>query len=527
MVSSFLEVEVKFAIDEHTPVPDLTALPGVDATGETRTHDLTAIYYDTRDLRLTRAKVTLRRRTGGSDDGWHLKLPSAEGRIELTAELAPPIDGEYQVPEELRQLTRSIVRHHELIPIAQVDNHRTESTLLDVEGAPVADFCDDQVSAWSLLPGGARTSWREWELELAGVLPGTEAGQELIAGATTRLVSAGARRSASPSKLVAALGDSLHTAPLPDYLTTDNQDPDSAAAAVVKALRSNRDKLVEYDPKVRRDEWDSVHQMRVATRELRSHLQTFDGVLAGEQVENILAELKVLAQTLGVARDAEVVEERFEWLLDSEDSGTITEEDRAGILESINKEYQRAHRRIVASLDSDRYVKLLDDIDALLADPPVVAQQDSAAPMEDVLAEHVDEAFKKLRKRHKRAVCNWDNAELTLHEREEYFHDMRKSAKKLRYAAEAVSAATGMKTRKIYRACKDMQSVLGDFQDSVTSRDKLLSMAQSAHRRGQDTFAYGLLYQRERGIGLKSLDDYDKAYTRIEAAYARLRKKYG
>lgn len=527
MISSFLEVEAKFAIDEHSPVPDLSTLPGVESIASTRAHDLSAIYYDTRDLRLTHAKVTLRRRTGGSDDGWHLKLPAENGRLELAAELTPPVDGQFQIPEELLALVRSIVRTHELVPVAQVDNHRTESTLVDTEGSPVAEFCDDHVSAWSLMPGGARTTWREWEVELAGALPGTEEGQQLLAETTTRLVSAGARRSASPSKLVAALGDSLRTAPRPDYLTVDDKDPDSAAAAVVNALRANRDKLVEYDPRVRQDEWDSVHQMRVATRELRSHLQTFDGVLGGQRVERVLAELKTLAGTLGEARDAEVVEERFTWLLDSEDSGTIAPEDRERILESINKEYRRAHRRIVASLNSDRYLSLLDDIDALLVDPPIVAQEEGeeAAPMDEVLAEHLDEAYEKLRKRHKRAVRNWSNDELTLHEREDYFHDMRKSAKKLRYAAEAVSAATGLKTRRIYRACKDMQSVLGDFQDSVTSRDKLLAMSASEHRRGHDTFAFGLLYQRERAIGLKSLDDYDKAYSRIKAAYQRLRKK--
>lgn len=527
MVNTFLEVEAKFAVGEHTPVPDLTVLPEVATVADTKKHNLSAIYYDTRDLRLTHAKVTLRRRTGGADDGWHLKLPGDEGRLELSAELTEPVDGEFVVPEELRAQIRSIVRDYELMPIAQVDNNRTESLLADDSGQPVAEFCDDRVTAWSLLPGGQQTSWREWEIELSGRLAGTEEGAAIISAATTRLISAGARKSASPSKLRAALGDSLEEAQLPDYLTP-HDDPDSPAAAVVNALKANRDKLVAYDPKVRRDEWDSVHQMRVATRELRSHLQTFDGVLAGEQVEHILSELKVLAGMLGSARDAEVVEERFAWLIDADDSGLISEEDKNHILGTINNEYQRAHRRIVLGLDSQRYLSLLKDLDQLLADPPVVEPtEDDEAPqeMDEVMGEHLDQAYAKLRKRHKKAVRNWDNPELSLHEREEYFHDMRKAAKKLRYAAEAVSSATGLKTRRIYKACKQMQSVLGDFQDSVTSRDKLQAMAAADARRGRDTFALGLLYQREREIGLQALRDYDDAYDRITSAYRRLRKK--
>lgn len=525
MVTTHLEVEAKFAVDGHVPVPDLTTLPVVQAVRSTREQHLSAIYYDTEDLRLTRAKTTLRRRTGGSDDGWHVKLQSAEGRLELAAPLEDPEGGEYEVPEELLAQVRSIVREHPLVPIAQVDNHRTESLLVDAENNPVAEFCDDRVTAWSLLPGGEQTGWREWEVELAGAVPGTAAGTEILSGATTKLISVGARKSASPSKLVAALGKSLDEAPLPDYLAAE-REPDSPAGAVVAALQANRDKLVAYDPKVRRDEWDSVHQMRVATRELRSHLQTFDGVLAGERVERVLSELKVLAGMLGVARDAEVVEERFVWLLDSDDSGMITPEDREHILATIGEEYRRAHRRIVAGLNSERYLSLLDDLDALLADPPVVQTNAAEKPqkMDTVMAEHLDAAYEKLRKRHKKAVRNWDNPELSLHEREEYFHDMRKAAKKLRYAAEAVSTATGLKTRRIYKACKQMQEVLGDFQDAVTSRDKLQAMAATDARRHRGTFVLGLLWQREREIGLQALRDYDTAYRKITAAYKRLRK---
>lgn len=141
------------------------------------------------------------------------------------------------------------------------------------------------------------------------------------------------------------------------------------------------------------------------------------------------------------------------------------------------------------------------------------------------MARHLEKAYNKLVKRHKKAVDNWNNAELSLHERENYFHDMRKAAKKLRYAAEAAGSATKLKTKRLYKACKKMQSVLGDFQDSVTSRDKLLELAHNAHRRGEDTFGYGLLYQRERAIGLAALEDYTESFKDIEAAFKPLRKK--
>ncbi|QRJ58531.1 CYTH and CHAD domain-containing protein [Corynebacterium macginleyi] len=575
---TFLEVEAKFAVAESTQLPELTRLESVDHIAETRHHALSAIYYDTEDLRLTHAKITLRRRTGGNDDGWHIKIPSESGRTEIHAELGEPVDGKYEVPQELVQQVRSVVRHNELNPIAQVDNNRTEILLADEQNNPVAEFCDDHVTAFSFLPGGQQQSWREWEMELAGELPGTEEGSHFIRRATSLLIGAGARVSSSPSKLTTALGDSYSNAPLPPALITPDVEKDSPAAAVIAALQANRDTLIDYDPRVRRDEWDSVHQMRVATRELRSHLQTFHGIVVGPQIEKIEADLKELANILGVARDAEVVEERWLELLESEDSDTLDAATREHISCDMGTAYRRAHRRIIAALNSEEYLELLESLDRLLANPPTAGSQSAedtdgtddcvgvdptgaavdnptedgaetnAVPEEShaetaskkyspntddtqtedvdvVMARHLEKAYNKLVKRHKKAVDNWNNAELSLHERENYFHDMRKAAKKLRYAAEAAGSATKLKTKRLYKSCKKMQSVLGDFQDSVTSRDKLLELARNAHRRGEDTFGYGLLYQRERAISLAALEDYTESFKDIEAAFKPLRKK--
>ena len=536
-ISKFHEVEIKFAVDGSTAVPDLTRLPEVESIGSTREHRLSAIYYDTRDLRLTRAKITLRRRTGGKDDGWHIKMPASQGRLELGAELTDPA----KIPPEILSQVRAIVRDLPLEPIAQVDNNRREVTLLDDAGAPVAEFCDDRVTAWSLLPGGQKQTWREWEVELAGEMPGTKEGTELIRNATTHLISAGARVSASPSKLVAALGDTVDSAPLPPHLAGEPLDEEDPAYAVVEAIKANRNSLIEWDPKVRRDEWDSVHQMRVATRELRSQLETFEGVLEHEQMRHIENELKELARVLGVARDAEVVEERFHDLLDSDPTGLIDNTARAHIHDDMRKEYEAAHADIVRALDSDRYLALLDSIDHLIAHAASVrvdaaaagaaaaaagkADAADAAGTAEVLYSSLAEAYKKLMKRHRHVQENYDNPELPLHERENYVHDTRKTAKKLRYAAEAVGEASTLKTGKLAKACKTLQSQLGDFQDAVTARDRLHDLAQDAAERGEDTFAYGMLYQVEMTNAAAALDGYSDVIAEIKRAFDRIKNK--
>ncbi|OFT58768.1 metal-chelation protein CHAD [Corynebacterium sp. HMSC05H05] len=515
----FLEVEIKLAVDEGTGMPDLTQLPGVEEIASMREHNLSAVYYDTKDLRLTRSKITLRRRTGGADDGWHLKLPKEGGRNEVRM----PLDDPSAVPEELIAQVRSIVRTEELAPVAQVDNRRVEILLSGADGE-VAEFCDDHVTAWSLLPGGERTNWREWELELSEALAGTEEGETLINQGTSFLISAGARKSSSPSKLATALGDSAKTAPLPPHMQAE-LEADSPAAAVVDSLRKQRDAIVAWEPRVRADEYDSVHQLRVATREMRSLLETFEGILEGDELGALEDELKHAASVLGVARDAEVVEERFLELLDSDESGLVDDAARAHIAGDMRRDYNEAHAEIVAMLDSERFMALLDAIDGLLAEPPVAKQEASEEPpaeSKEVLYDHLKRGYKKLKKRHDKVDEHYHDTDLPLHEREDYVHDVRKAAKKLRYSANAAADA-GLKAGRLAKACKALQSKLGDFQDAVTSRDRIQRLAEEARERGEDTFAYGMLYQRELDRGEQALNGYDKAVREVRKAFKKIK----
>lgn len=548
----YMEIESKFSVSGSTEIPDLTAIVGVETISKSEIYHLSAIYFDTPDLRLTRAKITLRRRTGGIDAGWHIKLPGAHGREELQAPLNEADGDKNTVPSDILGHVRAIIRGSELSPIARVDNERHMSYLDDEEGTTVAEFCDDHVSTESFLPGGARQMWREWELELTAEVNNTDLAPELMASAVEVLTAAGAFLSESPSKLVSALGTSINNAPHPPKMA--DLPKGTPARAVLKAIKANADKIVEYDPKVRANEYDSVHQMRVATRELRSHMQTFEGILGGEDYKHVEQELKVLATMLGRARDAEVIEERLVELISAEDETVVDEETRAELIEDLGTVYQRELARVIRGLDDTRYSNLLQSLDALLAHPPLMTEgelepvvvpvhdyspdreateEDEIASLQEedterhevdasrILLAHLDKAHSKLAKLHKKAVKEW-NEDIPVALREENFHNVRKSVKKLRYSAEAVGNATDINTKKLYKACSSLQTVLGDFQDAVTSRDEILQRAKRAHRNGIDTFIYGVLYQREQGLSREYLQGYTDAYTHVAKAYKAL-----
>src|SRR5690349_18899064 len=79
MATTAREVERKFDVDAGFRLPELTGVGEVASVDSPAEHDLSATYFDTADLRLLGHRVTLRRRTGGTDAGWHLKLPAGDG----------------------------------------------------------------------------------------------------------------------------------------------------------------------------------------------------------------------------------------------------------------------------------------------------------------------------------------------------------------------------------------------------------------------------------------------------------------
>ena len=196
-MTDHVEIEQKFDVDEDFERPDFAALPGVTAAAPV-VHRLAATYFDTPGDRLATNKITLRRRTGGTDEGWHLKLPAADGnRQELHEPLGDSAD---EVPERFASRVAEVTGGRPLAPIAQLDTERTVVTLTRDDGHAVAEVADDTVTARRLSgapegDAGQPLRWREIEVEVPEPEP------ELQQAAADLLQAAGARPSGEASKL--------------------------------------------------------------------------------------------------------------------------------------------------------------------------------------------------------------------------------------------------------------------------------------------------------------------------------------
>ncbi|MFE7801763.1 CHAD domain-containing protein [Nocardia sp. NPDC057440] len=314
----------------------------------------------------------------------------------------------------------------------------------------------------------------------------------------------------------------------------------SAGNALVAALSDDVDRLLAAEPDVRADAHDSVHQMRVATRRLRSVLRSYRSLLEQAPAAAMGDELRWLAGLLGVARDAEVRAERFTALLAeharpesvtaasdsaaaSESSATtaaqpaVAELTAADVVAATTElvgaeqaKYARAHAEILAELDGHRYRKLRDELSTWRTDPPLDTDE-AARPAADAF----ERVLRRDRKRLRRLV--FAEPAVPPAERVELLHDIRKSAKRLRYSCEGAAETLGAAATDLGSSAKRLQTVLGDHRDAVESREAILARAAESPVRGRVAALYEILADAEEIEAGKALARYPIAAAFVSA----------
>ena len=261
-----------------------------------------------------------------------------------------------------------------------------------------------------------------------------------------------------------------------------------------------------------REHEEGIHQMRVATRRLRSCLALYDKFIPAEQLDYIGGELKWLIGELGPARDWDV----FVADIFSPVARQMADGDRLTLLrDRIERSRDEAYARAQAAVGSQRYLGL-----ALLLNSWAEGRgwhDGASADRSELQTGAAEIAHELLRRIYEELMAAGDDFE---HLDPEHRHEARIQLKKLRYATEFFSSLyPRRKVTPYLAAMKALQDDLGISNDVDVAR-KLLKRTMKRTRgkeRAQLSYAAGLVVGWHTHVGTDREQELIRAWSRFAA----------
>jgi len=452
-VKSTVEREIKLAVDDHFCLPKLPGTPLPRCL-------LTSTYYDTSQYDLAHAGITLRHRVERGKQAWQLKLPLMRDRQEIELVDRRPIP-----PTTFRDLLFLHLGRRRLVPVATLRVWRA-GVHVRMDNAPVADVTLDHVSV--VKNGAVLQRFRELEIEQVNGKDGTLPDLE------RQLRRAGAENHDGRPKLFRALS-------LPAPSPEPPPAPDAPVVAHVKwALAHHVRWLLAHDPGARLGrEPESLHQMRVATRQLRAVLRAARPLLVPKWADSLRDELHWLGQLLGPARDLDVQLAYFR-----EESAVLDARDRRPLtqfLAHLEAQRNNVQRVLLNELKSARYLDLIRRLQQAAQDPNVV---ESAVTLRDLAKQE----FTKLQNAIRQAGHAPNNAKI---------HETRIKTKRARYAAELAEPTVGKPATRFINKARVVQDILGMHQDAIQAEAHIRAFLKESTS-ARAAFVAGRMVERQR-----------------------------
>jgi CHAD domain-containing protein len=415
---------------------------------------ITTTYHDTAARSLARAGITLRHAAEARRADWQLRLPGGDGPIQLEEEAASVVP-----PETLVRLLATHTRHGTVRPVATVCTRRSGvvSAFSDSRIAVVLDWIE-VISGPDDVP-----AFGVVEVELVDGGP----------GGFDSAVEALRRAGATPGNGV----------PAAQALWSRVAPPRHAGGFV----REQLDEILAHDPGTRLGvDPEDLHKHRVAIRRLRAVLRE----------EPLKSDLRWVGGALGAVRDLDVLIEHY-----GKEAESLEPDERLAfrpVLLRLTRRRAATRRQLAEALDSERYFDVLDALEAVPADPDPAGTAHAEARRQ----------HRKLRKQVRAAGEAPDDTTL---------HDLRKRAKRVRYAAERASAAGDPSLTELGSRAKALQDVLGIHQDAGVGETTLRELAAGVTRPPQ-ALAIGRLVERERARKADARAQWWEAWRRLKRA---------
>jgi CHAD domain-containing protein len=480
---------------------------GVALTVES-TVELAPSTWDTPDLRLARNGVSL----SYLDGEWTLLLPQG-GREQAAG-------GGQRVPAELRALVTGWVRTGRLRAERTGRVRRTTYRLADADGVTAARLTEEEVAT----PNGATPDNPAPDDPAANDPAADHPAAHPAAGPPTRVLTidagpadsarlvgllreAGAWPARVPDGWPVTAAGAIARPPYGDLPAPRPLSADTASAVVLAQIFATQAaKLIRLDLPVRHGEQDAVHQMRVTCRRLRASLRTYRPLLAADRAQAMSAELAWLADSLGGARDLEVLRARIADIAEVDPHHPVNPLALARIDDLLLAREGDGRRAAARAMAGRRYTELLEGVVAAGRSPGVTAA--AALPARIGFLPLVAATWEEFARRARR---------LGPARRDPIWHRVRILGKRARYACESAEPAFGAPARRLAARLTGVQDILGEHQDAVITADTMLVLA---HQHPADTelvLACGRLVERERTAAQAARAAFHNAWSTVDS----------
>jgi CHAD domain-containing protein len=489
---------------------DWTAASLEDATGRSLEvspwTQVNVTHLDTHDWRIFRAGATLSVETDGSRRTLHWN-PADE-----TSPYVLPVDREVRVPGDLpdgflRSKLEPILDIRALMTLGTRRAARQHLRVADSDGNAVARLILER----STMVDGTNKPAGD-PITLVRVIggPGNESVCEDV---VERLRAAGASEASADHELAAAAA-AIGRSP-GDYSSKINVafEPDERADAALRAilahllatLRANVDGVLGDT------DTEFLHDFRVATRRARSALAQVKGVLDRDATAAFALELKWLGSVTNPCRDLDV------YLLEMDGfrrqlGGT------AGHLDPLHRMLEHDRRnalgKVRRALHSERFSRLIDSWEGLASSPPESGQEppNAARPIVDVAGERIIKAYRRMVTRGSKLIDGPSP---------EMLHRLRIDGKKLRYLLEFFASLYGPKAvNRLVKELKQLQDILGGFNDMTVQQARLLEFAEELMASGEARPETLLAMGRLAAAMARRQDELHHGFSNAFAAFA-------
>jgi CHAD domain-containing protein len=506
-----MEIEAKYLVRDprRLAVALSRGRLGALRLSEAKKEDFEDIYFDTGDRRLLsegntlRLRVRKRRRTlslkstGGSEGALHRRR---EMEVDIPVGTDPADPRSWPKGALARQVSRAAAGAH-LVRIAEIHQRRVRRNALRA-GRAVAEISLDRVTLRRDRRAATHT-----ELEVELLRGGSEADVEQIVALLSPLARL---EPLSTSKLERALEAQIASRPAARVrIPASRARPGPGVRgdqpvweAARRVLGFHLHRMLENEPGARlsRDP-ERLHAMRVSVRRMRAALRVFGRHVDEEAFARVARDLDRLGSVLGEARDLDVVQERLRkyiQLLMPTERGAL-----APLAEAVAERRRRARMAMREHLDSREARRTKRRLAALAADPAAGARETKTkrGRPRPVLVRHLAPVilFTRLAeiRAFEEAVARGPPVAT--------FHRLRISAKRLRYAIEALEEALGHGARGAIDDLRQLQDALGELQDAIAAETLLKQVVAGSTRedrervrRGAEIYLQALREQRSR-----------------------------